>query len=269
MSASRSMPVSTPDSSSTCTRSSSARLPLAPGANGQPPRPPTVPSMRAAPASRAASALAMPSPRVSWRCTPTGTVDRRAASCRRRGDVTSRGMAVPMVSASDMPAGASGEARSATASTSPVATGRRTGTRTRWPASPRARRRRGSACGDGLHLGERGVGGAAGVVAAVAVGHAHHELQAVHPGGEGRWAPRAFSTSAHRSRRRRGRGGQLLARRPSPARGRGGRTSVSSRSRTPARTNASNTASLSAVATTASSCRPSRSVTSRSDGRRS
>ena len=31
MSASRSMPVSTPYSSSTCTRSSSARLPLAPG----------------------------------------------------------------------------------------------------------------------------------------------------------------------------------------------------------------------------------------------
>jgi len=44
----------------------------APGANGQPPRPPSEPSRIRAPASRAADALAMPMPLVSCRCTQTG-----------------------------------------------------------------------------------------------------------------------------------------------------------------------------------------------------
>src|SRR3954465_7422132 len=72
-------------------------LPLAPGAKGQPPGPPTEASSCVTPAWTAASALAWPVPRVSWKCTPTaipGQARRRASS----SGVTRRGVVVPMVS---------------------------------------------------------------------------------------------------------------------------------------------------------------------------
>ena len=47
-------------------------LPLAPGANGQPPSPPTDASSRVTPAVTAAYALASPAPRVLWKCAPSG-----------------------------------------------------------------------------------------------------------------------------------------------------------------------------------------------------
>ena len=47
-------------------------LPLAPGANGQPPSPPTEASSRVTPALTAAYALAKPVPRVLWKCAPSG-----------------------------------------------------------------------------------------------------------------------------------------------------------------------------------------------------
>ena len=64
-SASRSMPVSYPIAWNMCTRSSVHTLPLAPGANGHPPKPPSDASKRSMPARRAASALARPIARVS------------------------------------------------------------------------------------------------------------------------------------------------------------------------------------------------------------
>ena len=54
-------------------------LPLAPGANGQPPRPPTEASSRVTPEQTAAYALANPAPRVLWKCAPERDVaDQRA-----------------------------------------------------------------------------------------------------------------------------------------------------------------------------------------------
>ena len=54
-------------------------LPLAPGANGQPPRPPTEASSRVIPEQTAAYALASPAPRVLWKCAPERDVaDQRA-----------------------------------------------------------------------------------------------------------------------------------------------------------------------------------------------
>src|SRR5690606_33388525 len=70
---SRSIPVRSPSDSSRNTRSSSTMLPVAPGANGQPPSPAMEASKRLAPASSAASALASPRPLVSWKCVQTGT----------------------------------------------------------------------------------------------------------------------------------------------------------------------------------------------------
>ena len=68
ISASRSMPVSKPIASSMKTRSSVATLPLAPGACGQPPSPPSEASKERMPVSSAATTLARPRPRVSWKC---------------------------------------------------------------------------------------------------------------------------------------------------------------------------------------------------------
>ena len=87
------------------------------------------------------------------------------------------------------------------------------------------------------------------------------------PASRARWAPRALSTRAQRATdapavRAASSGASAIAGT------RSGRTNdVSSRSRTPAPTSASNRASLSSVATTRSSCRPSRNVTSRTGGR--
>ena len=67
ISLSMSMPVAKPLLSHRNTRSSNTTLPVAPGANGQPPRPPSEPSRMRAPSSSAAAALAMPMPRVSCR----------------------------------------------------------------------------------------------------------------------------------------------------------------------------------------------------------
>src|SRR5690606_21590531 len=64
MAESRSMPVATPERCSKYSRSSVAMLPVARGANGQPPSPPTLLSSTSAPASKAAQALAMPVLRV-------------------------------------------------------------------------------------------------------------------------------------------------------------------------------------------------------------
>ena len=69
---SRSMPVSMPSRPRTYTRSSVAMFPVAFGANGQPPSPPTEASSTVAPASSAASAFAYPVLRVLWKWPPTG-----------------------------------------------------------------------------------------------------------------------------------------------------------------------------------------------------
>ncbi len=73
-------------------------LPLAPGANGQPPRPPTDASSRVTPAVTAAYALASPAPRVLWKCAPSGTppISGRMRAIR---SPTRLGVVVPMVSA--------------------------------------------------------------------------------------------------------------------------------------------------------------------------
>jgi len=65
MSFSRSMPVSTPMPCSMYTRSSVARLPAAPGAYGQPPRPATDASRSRTPSSKPTRAFARAVPRVS------------------------------------------------------------------------------------------------------------------------------------------------------------------------------------------------------------
>ena len=98
-----------------------ATFPVARGANGQPPRPPTEASRTAAPASTAAHAHATPVWRVSWKWPPTGTPRIETRSSSRR---TGAGVATPIVSArttSPAPAATSRSARSATTpgSTSP------------------------------------------------------------------------------------------------------------------------------------------------------
>ena len=184
MSPSTDTAVRTPIASSAWTRSSSGRLPEASGANGHPPRPPTLPSMRTAPASSAASALAMARPRVSCRCTPTGSpvADRTAVT----SDRTSGGVATPMVSASEIALGPDGG--------SPL--GRR------HDRSHRHLELVGAAEGGGQgelhdgvlgpgqrdHVGERGQRGGSGlprVLPAVRVAHRHDVLEVTEPRGEG------------------------------------------------------------------------------------
>ena len=48
--------------------SSVQMLPVAPGANGQPPSPASEPSKERTPASMPATTLARPMPRVLWKC---------------------------------------------------------------------------------------------------------------------------------------------------------------------------------------------------------
>ena len=65
-----------------------ARFPPAPGANGDPPRPPTAVSKRRMPRASAAWALVSAVPRVSWRCRPTAaptTVDHGGDAARTGG----------------------------------------------------------------------------------------------------------------------------------------------------------------------------------------
>src|SRR5579875_3035233 len=72
-------------------------LPLAPGANGQPPSPPTDASIEVTPMSIAASTLASPVPRVSWKCTPTSIRGQAARTASTRS-TTRFGVVVPIVS---------------------------------------------------------------------------------------------------------------------------------------------------------------------------
>ena len=114
--ASRSMPVATPMSSTMCTSSSVAMLPVAPGAYGQPPRPPTEASKSATPSSRAASTLASPVPLVLWKCrfSPvSGWAERNAPTSAR----TRVGVAMPVVSPNEAESAPSAMARPATATT--------------------------------------------------------------------------------------------------------------------------------------------------------
>ena len=92
---------------------------VAPGANGQPPAPPTEDSNRVAPASSAASALATAVLRVSWRCTPNGAPVRGGAL---HAAFTWPGTAMPMVSASISSAAPASAIRASRSSTTPGST---------------------------------------------------------------------------------------------------------------------------------------------------
>ena len=114
--ASRSIPVLTPMSSTMCTSSSVAMLPVAPGAYGQPPRPPTEASKSDTPSSRAASTLASPVPRVLWKCrfsAVSGWAERNAPTSAR----TRVGVAMPVVSPNEAESAPSARARPATDTT--------------------------------------------------------------------------------------------------------------------------------------------------------
>src|SRR5918995_6133251 len=99
--------------------SSVATLPVARGANGQPPRPPTDASRTAAPASTAAHAQATPVWRVSWKCPPTGTprIETRSTRC-----LPGRGVATRMVSARTISPAPAATSRSAMSATTPAST---------------------------------------------------------------------------------------------------------------------------------------------------
>src|SRR6202012_1454789 len=98
MAAGRSMSTSMSLSRSRYTRSSVAILPVAPGANGQPPSPPAEASNRVTPDSTAAYALASPAPRVLWKWPPNGSSPRTGCSCAI-SERTRPGVVVPIVSA--------------------------------------------------------------------------------------------------------------------------------------------------------------------------
>jgi hypothetical protein len=96
-------------------------LPVAAGANGQPPMPPIDASSTPTPASMAAWALAMPVCRVSCRWMRSGTapVTARTAATRR---CTSEGTATPIVSARATSSAPAATARRAMSTTRSVAT---------------------------------------------------------------------------------------------------------------------------------------------------
>src|ERR1700682_5949645 len=71
-------------------------LPVAFGANGQPPAPPTEESSDTTPSSSAATALAYPVLRVLWKCAPTVAPRRRAPPT---SSLTCHGTPTPIVSA--------------------------------------------------------------------------------------------------------------------------------------------------------------------------
>src|SRR6185437_8574880 len=87
----RSTPVSWPRSCRNPTSASVERLPGAPGANGQPPRPPAEESKMRTPASSPAATFSSASPPVSWRWraisstgTDPATADTTAGTCSGR-----------------------------------------------------------------------------------------------------------------------------------------------------------------------------------------
>src|SRR5487761_927572 len=94
--------------------SSVAMLPVAPGAYGQPPSPPTDASKSATPSSSAVSTFASPVPRVLWKCR-----FRAVSGCRDRNSPTSActraGVAIPVVSPNETESAPSATARLATA----------------------------------------------------------------------------------------------------------------------------------------------------------
>src|ERR1017187_321524 len=114
--ASRSMPVATPMSSTMWTSSSVAILPVAPGAYGHPPSPPTEASKSATPSSSAVRTLASPVPRVLWKCRLRGT----SGYAERNSPTSSRtrpGVAIPVVSPNETVSAPSATARPATRTT--------------------------------------------------------------------------------------------------------------------------------------------------------
>src|SRR5579859_2869494 len=114
--ASRSTPVATPMSSTMCTSSSVAMLPVAPGAYGHPPSPPTDASKSSTPSSSAASTLARPVPRVLWKCRFSGVPGNRDRNPPTRSR-TRRGVAIPVVSPNETESAPSATARPAAHST--------------------------------------------------------------------------------------------------------------------------------------------------------
>ncbi|CAN4045713.1 Zinc ribbon domain-containing protein, partial [Dysosmobacter welbionis] len=91
------MPVSQPISLRVHTTSSVDRFPEAPGAKGQPPRPPRAACTLVTPISMAARVLAMPRPRVSWKW----TIRSRPGYAFFTAPITARtwaGSAMPIVS---------------------------------------------------------------------------------------------------------------------------------------------------------------------------
>ncbi len=95
------MPVSMPIACRQCTRSSLHTFPDAPGANGQPPRPPIDASMVVTPISIAARMFGMAIARVSWVWIVHSTPGKRGIRCSNVR-VTWRGFAMPVVSAMPM-----------------------------------------------------------------------------------------------------------------------------------------------------------------------
>ena len=102
MSASRSMPVSTPMAPRQWTRSSVHTLPEAPGAKGQPPRPPMEASKWPTPISIAARMFGMAMARVSCVWSVHSTPGKRGIRCSSTR-ATWAGLAMPVVSARPMP----------------------------------------------------------------------------------------------------------------------------------------------------------------------
>src|SRR5829696_8512296 len=101
------------------TRSSVAMFPVARGAKGQPPVPPTEASSTVAPDSTAAAAFAIPVLRVSWKWQPTVAPN---ASTPSTSSHTWLGTPTPMVSASKISSGFATETFSAMPSTCPGST---------------------------------------------------------------------------------------------------------------------------------------------------
>ena len=91
---------------SMCTRSSVTALPDAPGAYGQPPRPPIDASKRVTPRSSAATTLASAVPRVLWKCSPIRSVAIAGRSSASSRSSTRRGRGHPGGVAERQPVGA-------------------------------------------------------------------------------------------------------------------------------------------------------------------
>jgi hypothetical protein len=146
MSLAMSTPVVTPMASNMKTRSSVTTLPLAPGAYGQPPRPPSELSKLRTPTSNAARQLARPRPRVlcRWAAPARARPARRAARVNRRR--TCAGLAMPVVS--DRPTSSTPACTQATASaiTSSSAPRPAACSRTRWTGPPPPARRAPARC---------------------------------------------------------------------------------------------------------------------------